>query len=232
MVLIFLSLRRDLTCLFSCWRRRLVSGTQNDIVFCGIVLWGMIKIYSLDLTLAYILDHAVHCASAASSSKCPNLFRWTKSSPELSQGIVMMCIPFVCLWGCLVGSLLYVGWLSVGWNSFLSLSFSFLLSLLFQSHALLCPDARVFTWRKCIQVGQKDPGRSEGCGVLCKRQQSLDVFDTLLRELVIFYSYSLLCIIVDCQDDLYCGVHVRWCITEKIVSLLLFLLYTRVTTTV
>ena len=37
-----------------------------------------------------------------------------------------------------------------------------------------------------------------------------DIFDTLLRGMVIFYSYSLLCIIVDCQDGLYCGVHVPY----------------------
>ena len=58
--------------LFICW---LVEGaalsrrTQNEIVVSWITLWGMIKVYWLDLTLAYILDHAVCCASAASSGR-------------------------------------------------------------------------------------------------------------------------------------------------------------------
>ena len=51
-----------LTYLLICGRRSLVSGTKNDIVVSWITLWGMIKIYWLDLTLAYILDHAVCCA--------------------------------------------------------------------------------------------------------------------------------------------------------------------------
>ena len=51
-----------LTYLLTCWRRSLISGTHNDIVVSWITLWGMIKIYWLDLTLAYILDHAVCCA--------------------------------------------------------------------------------------------------------------------------------------------------------------------------
>ena len=51
--------------LLTCGRRSLVSGTQNDIIVSWITLWGMIKIYWLDLTLAYIFDHAVCCASAS-----------------------------------------------------------------------------------------------------------------------------------------------------------------------
>ena len=58
----------------------------------------------------------------------------------------------------------------------------------------------MLTWTKCNQVGQKV------VGVLCKRQQSFDGY----FGMVIFYRYSLLCIIVDCQDDLYCGVHVPY----------------------
>ena len=51
-------------------RRSLVSGTQNVIVISWITLWGMIKVYWLNgLTLAYILDHAVCCASAAISDR-------------------------------------------------------------------------------------------------------------------------------------------------------------------
>ena len=76
----------------TCGRRSLVSGTQNDIVVSWITLWWMIKVYWFDLTLAYIFDHAVCCASAASSgrslhlrtkqssSKCPNHVRRTKTS--------------------------------------------------------------------------------------------------------------------------------------------------------
>ena len=45
-------------------RRSLVSGTQNEIVVSWITLSGMIKVYWLDLSLAYIFDHAVCCASA------------------------------------------------------------------------------------------------------------------------------------------------------------------------
>ena len=62
-----------------------------------ITLWWMINVYWLDLTLACIFDHAVCCASAASSgrslnlitsqlrmkqssSNCPNHVRQTKSS--------------------------------------------------------------------------------------------------------------------------------------------------------
>ena len=85
--------------LFTCGRRSLDSGTQNEIVVSWISLWGMIKVYWLGLTLAYILDHAVCCASAASSgrslhliisqlstkytsSNCPNHVRRTQSSTE------------------------------------------------------------------------------------------------------------------------------------------------------
>ena len=92
------SLRRELTCLLTCGRHSLVTGTQNDIVVSWITLRGMIKVYWLDdLTLAYIFDHAVLCASAASwgrglhliisqfrtkhsSSNCPNYVRRTKTS--------------------------------------------------------------------------------------------------------------------------------------------------------
>ena len=46
------------------------SGTQNDMILSWITLWGMIKVYWLDdLTLAYIWDHAVCSASAASSGR-------------------------------------------------------------------------------------------------------------------------------------------------------------------
>ena len=83
--------------LLTCGRRSLVSETQNEIVVSWITLWGMMKVYWLDLTLVYIFDHAVCCASAASSgrslhlitsqlrtkqssSNCPNHVRRTKSS--------------------------------------------------------------------------------------------------------------------------------------------------------
>ena len=61
------SLRREFVHLLTCGRRSLVSETQNEIVVSCITLWGMIKVYWADLTLAYIYDHAVCCASAASS---------------------------------------------------------------------------------------------------------------------------------------------------------------------
>ena len=57
---------------FICGRRSLVSGTQNEIVVSWITLWGMIKY--MDLTLAYIFDHAVCCVSAASSGRSLHLF--------------------------------------------------------------------------------------------------------------------------------------------------------------
>ena len=47
-VLILHSLRRDLTHLFICGRRNLVSGTQNNIT-----LWGMIKVYWTDYSLHF-----------------------------------------------------------------------------------------------------------------------------------------------------------------------------------
>ena len=37
----------------------LVSETQNEIVVSWITMWGVMKVYWLDLTLAYIFDHAV-----------------------------------------------------------------------------------------------------------------------------------------------------------------------------
>ena len=92
------SLPREFVYLLTCGRRNLISGTQNDIVVSWITLWGMIKVYWLDLTtLAYIFDHAVCCASAESSGRslhlitsqlrtkysstnCPNHVRRTMSS--------------------------------------------------------------------------------------------------------------------------------------------------------
>ena len=91
-------LRRDFFYLLTCGRRSLVSGIPSEIVVNWITLWGMIKfIKYTDLTLACILDHAVCCASAASSGRSlhliasqlrtkycssngPNHVRWTKSS--------------------------------------------------------------------------------------------------------------------------------------------------------
>ena len=68
------SFRREFVYLLTCGRRNLVSGTQNDIVVRWITLWGMIKVYWLDdLTLAKILEHAVCCASAASSGRSLHL---------------------------------------------------------------------------------------------------------------------------------------------------------------
>ena len=67
-----------------------------------------------------------------------------------------MCIPFICMfvglpsWVCVVNGLV-VCWLK-------HVPKGSLLSVLFQSPALLCPDARVLTWRKGVQVGQKVVG--------------------------------------------------------------------------
>ena len=62
---------------FICWlvggAALSVSGTQNEIVVSWSTLWGMMKLYWLDLTLAYIFDYAVCCASAASSGRSLNL---------------------------------------------------------------------------------------------------------------------------------------------------------------
>ena len=73
-----------------------------DWYYSWITLWEMIKVYWLDdLTLAYILDHAVCCASAASSgrslhliisqlrtkytsSNCPNHVQRSKCLSELN----------------------------------------------------------------------------------------------------------------------------------------------------
>ena len=57
----------------TCGRRSLVSGTQNEIVVSWFTLWGMIKVYWLDLSLAYIFHHAVCCASAASPGRSLHL---------------------------------------------------------------------------------------------------------------------------------------------------------------
>ena len=54
-------------------RCSLASGTLNDKVVSWITLWGMIKVYWLDLTWAYILDHAVCCVSATSSGQSLHL---------------------------------------------------------------------------------------------------------------------------------------------------------------
>ena len=59
---VFHVLWREFVYLLTCGKCRRVSGTQNDIVVSWITLCGMIKVYWLDdLTLAYILDHAVCC---------------------------------------------------------------------------------------------------------------------------------------------------------------------------
>ena len=53
--------------LLTCGRRSLVSETQNEIV--NYPVWDDESI----LTLAYIFDHAVCCASAASSGRSLHL---------------------------------------------------------------------------------------------------------------------------------------------------------------
>ena len=97
MVSILHWLQREITCLLTCGRCSLLSENQYDITVSWTTLWGMIKVYWLDLTLIYILDHAVCCDSAASSGRslhliisqlrmkhsllnCPNHVQWSKSS--------------------------------------------------------------------------------------------------------------------------------------------------------
>ena len=67
------SLRREFVYLLTCGRRSLVSGTQNEIVVSSVTLWGMMEVYWVDLTLAFIFDHAVCSASAASSGRSLHL---------------------------------------------------------------------------------------------------------------------------------------------------------------
>ena len=119
----------------------------------------------------------------------------------------MMCIPFICMFVGLPSWVCVVCGLVVCWLKHVPFSFLFLLVSPFPALSESCI---ALSRCSCAHLEEMYPGRSEGCGVLCKRQQSLDVFDTLLRGMVICYSYSLLCIIVDCQDDLYCGVHVPY----------------------
>ena len=76
-----------------------------------------------------------------------------------------MCIPFIrmfiCMfvglpsWVCVVCGLVVCCMLVEKRSFFFSFGLSFPCSF---SHALLCPDAHVLTWRKCIQVGQKVVG--------------------------------------------------------------------------
>ena len=69
------SLASEGTDLLTCGRCNPVSRTQNDTVISWITLRG--NDYSIltwfDLTLAYILDHAVSCVSAASSGQSLHL---------------------------------------------------------------------------------------------------------------------------------------------------------------
>ena len=114
-----------------------------------------------------------------------------------------MCIPFICrlcLWGCLGGFVLVVCWLKYA-------PFSFLLVSPFRALWEFCI---ALSRRSCAHFEERCPGRSEDSGVLCKQEQGLVALDTLLRGMVIPDSYSFLCIVVDCQDDLFCCVHVPY----------------------
>ena len=119
----------------------------------------------------------------------------------------MMCIPLICMFICMFVGL--PSWVSVVCSLVVSwlknVPFSFLLVSPFPALSESCIAFVVHSescslGRNVIRVGQKV------VGVLCKRQQSFDGY----FGMVIFYRYSLLCIIVDCQDDLYCGVHVPY----------------------
>ena len=56
MVSILHSLQRELTYLLTCGKCSLSFENQNDTAVSWITLWRMIKVYWLDLTLAYILE--------------------------------------------------------------------------------------------------------------------------------------------------------------------------------
>ena len=61
------SLWREFVYLLTCGRRSLVSETQNEIVVSWIILWGMTKIYWLDLTW---LDFSLHFRSCCLLHVC------------------------------------------------------------------------------------------------------------------------------------------------------------------
>ena len=136
----------------------------------------------------------------------------------------MMCIPFICMFVGLPSWVSVVCGLVVCWLK--NVPFSFRLVFPFPALSESCI---ALSRCLCAPLEEMYPGRSEGCGVLCKQQQSFDVFDTLLCGMVIFYSYSLLCIIVDCQDDFYWAFmcHTVMYVYENIFNLL-FLLYIHV----
>ena len=96
------SLTSEGICLFvDLWEAQPCLGDPDDIVVSCSTLWGMMKVYWLDLTLAFIFDHAVCCASAASSGRslhlitsclrtkksldCPNHVWWTKNINGLKR---------------------------------------------------------------------------------------------------------------------------------------------------
>ena len=107
------------------------------------------------------------------------------------QGIVMMCILFICMfvglpsWVCVVCGLV-VCWLK-------HVPFSFLLVSPFLALSESCI---ALSRCSCAHLEEMYRDRSEGCGALCKRQQSFDVFDTLLRGMVFFIFIVIHCYVL------------------------------------
>ena len=95
----------------------------------------------------------------------------------------MMCISFIRMFTCMFVGLpswvcvvcgLVVCWLK-------NVPFSF---ILVSPLPALSESCIALSRCSCAHLEEMYPGLSEGCGALCKRQQSFD--DTLLRGMVIF----------------------------------------------
>ena len=117
----------------------------------------------------------------------------------------MMCIPFICMFICMFVGL--PGWVCVvcGLVEKRSFLFSFGLSFPCSFRVMHC-----FVQMLVCSLGGNVSRSVRRLWGSVQAAAEFDIFDTLLRGMVIFYSYSLLCIIADCQDDLYCGVHVPY----------------------
>ena len=105
----------------------------------------------------------------------------------------MMCIPLICMficvfvglpsWVCVVCGLV-VCWLK-------NIPFSFILVSPFPALSESC----IALFRcSCAHLEEMYPGRSVGCGALCKRQQSFA--DTLLRGMVIIFFIVIHCYVL------------------------------------
>ena len=110
-----------------------------------------------------------------------NVWPLTLAIDRYCQGIVMMCIQFMCMfmglpsWVCVVCGLV-VCWLK-------HVPFSFLLVSPFPALSESCI---ALSRCSCARLEEMYPGRSEGCGVCASGSRVFGVFDTLLRRMVIF----------------------------------------------